>query len=110
MKRLYSNDNVAMAWHVRNMLEQQGIDVFIKNDRLYSIAGEVPVTECMAEVWVKNPLQYRFAAQLISEMEKGEQTESAPWQCPDCDEEIEGVFDICWNCSEDSNLDTELIV
>ena len=110
MKCLYSNNNVALVWHVRNMLEQQGVAVLVKNDRLYSIAGEMPITECMAEVWVKSPLQYEFAQQLIAEMESGSETIAAPWDCPDCGESIEGNFDICWNCQNGTVKDYELIV
>lgn len=108
MKRLYSNDNVAMVWHVKNMLQQQGIDVLVKNDKLYSIAGEVPVTECMPEVWVKNALHYRYAEQLIEEMEKGSDEHHPGWQCDECGENIEGSFDVCWNCQgvEDSEHDS----
>ncbi len=105
MKKLYSNDNVAMVWHVKNMLEQQGIDVLVKNDKLYSIAGEVPVTECMPEVWVQNALHYRYAEQLIAEMESAEQEEFPSWQCSSCGEQVEGSFGVCWNCQ--ANIDSE---
>ncbi len=98
MKRVYSNNNVAMVWHVRNMLEAQGIEVQVKNDRLYTVAGEVPLTECMAEVWVLKPLSYRFAEQLIAEMERGEGGGFAAWRCQHCGENNEGNFALCWNC------------
>ncbi len=104
MKCVYSNDNVAMVWHVKNMLQQHGIDVLIKNEKLYSVAGELPVTECMAEVWVKNALNYRYAEQLIAEMRTGRLEDLASWQCQDCGETVEGSFGVCWNCQglEDS--------
>lgn len=98
MKRVYSNNNVAMVWHVRNMLEAQNIEVQVRNDRLYTIVGEVPVTECMAEVWVVKPLSYRFAEQLIAEMESGESGEFSAWKCQHCGESNEGNFALCWNC------------
>jgi len=104
MKRLYSNDNVALVWHVRNMLQQQGIDVIVKNDKLYSVAGELPITECMPEVWVKNALHYQYAEKLIAEMEAGKPEDLTPWQCRVCGELVEGSFGVCWNCqsAEDS--------
>ena len=98
MKRVFSSDNVPMVWHVRNMLRQQGIDVLVKNDGLYSVVGEVPVTECMPEVWVKNSLQYRYAEQLVAEMHADEQEVLPSWQCGCCGESNEGNFAVCWNC------------
>lgn len=98
MKRIYSNTNVALVWHVRNMLEQQGIPVQVRNDKLYSVAGELPVTECMAEVWVQHPLNYRFAEQLVAELESAEPDAVADWQCNECGESVAGSFAICWNC------------
>lgn len=109
MKKFYSNDNVAMVWHVKNMLEQQGIDVLVKNDKLYSIAGEVPVTECMPEVWVKNALHYQYAEQLIAEMESSEQEPSPAWLCTSCGEMIEGNFGVCWNCHSSESDEGEII-
>jgi len=98
MKRVYSDNNVAMVWHVRNMLQAQDIDVEVRNDRLYTVAGEVPITECMAEVWVKNPLFYRLAEQLISEMKSGPEETLPDWQCASCGENNAGCFAVCWNC------------
>ena len=100
MKRVYSDNNVAMVWHVRNMLEAQDIDVEVRNDRLYTVAGEVPVTECMAEVWVVNPLCYRLAEQLIGEMKSGSEDLLPDWHCKACGELNGGSFAVCWNCQQ----------
>lgn len=98
MKRMYSDNNVAMVWHVRNMLKAQDIDVEVRNDRLYTVVGEVPVIECMAEVWVVNPLCYRLAEQLIAEMRTGSGESLPDWECPGCGEHNEGSFALCWKC------------
>ncbi len=107
MKRVYSNDNVPMVWHVRNMLEQQGIDVIVRNEKLYSVVGEVPVTECMPEVWVKSPLQHRYAEQLIAEMESGTEEVLKPWYCGCRGEFNEGSFAVCWRCESPVSMDGE---
>jgi len=98
MKRVYSDNNVAMVWHVRNMLQAQDIDVEVRNDRLYTVAGEVPVTECMAEVWVVNTLCYRLAERLIAEMTTDSGESLPDWQCPACGEHNAGSFALCWQC------------
>ena len=81
VKKIYSNNNIALVWHVKNMLEQQGIEVETRNDRLYSVAGELPVTECMGEVWVVSALP-----------------EFDAWVCHACHEKVDGTFAVCWNC------------
>ena len=110
MKRIYSNNNIVMVWHVRNMLEQQGIDVLVKNDKLYSVAGEMPLTECMGEVWVKQPLSYRLAEQLVAEMEAVETEPLADWVCPDCGEDNGANFGICWNCQNGTESESSLLL
>ena len=87
-----------MAWHVRNVLEQYDIATRIKNDKLYSVAGELPINECLAEVWVVNKLDYRRAVQIIQKLEQQEQGNEAQWRCRQCGEENAANFAICWSC------------
>ena len=47
MKKVYTADSPAIAWHFRNVLEQHGIASLVKNDLLYSVGGEVPIHECL---------------------------------------------------------------
>ena len=98
MKKIYSNNNIALVWHVKNMLEQQGIEAETRNDSLYSAAGELPVNECMGEVWVINALNYQTAERMVSEMEFASPTECEAWVCHVCHEEVDGSFAVCWNC------------
>ena len=98
VKKIYSNNNIVLVWHVKNMLEQQGIEVETRNDRLYSVAGELPVTECMGEVWVVSALYYQTAERLVSEMELASLPEFDAWVCHACHEKVDGTFAVCWNC------------
>lgn len=99
MKRVYSTDSVAMAWHISNCLEQHGINSTVKNANLYSVAGELPVTECMPEVWV-NRLDFSRAERLIREIETGSAQAGPDWQCAHCDEVNGDSFACCWNCQQ----------
>jgi|TARA_B110000263_G_scaffold71370_1_gene62337 hypothetical protein len=104
MKKVYSSDSVPMAWHVRNVLEQHEIPTTIKNDNLYSIAGEVPITECLPEVWVNNVLDFDRAELIIKEVQATSDEEGGgwkeDWQCENCGEFNGVVFEICWNCQQ----------
>lgn len=86
-----------MAWHMRNVLEQYGIEAQIRNANLFSVAGELPINECMPEVWVK-PLDERRAEQIIRELELAEDGSEPDWCCPGCGENNAGNFAICWRC------------
>ncbi len=98
MKRVYTADNVAMAWHVRNLLEQQDIAAIVRNDKLYSVAGEMPVHECLPEVWVEEKLNVRRAEQIIRTLALPVSEEGEEWTCGNCDVVNAASFDLCWNC------------
>lgn len=97
MKRVYTSDTVAQAWHIRNLLEQYGIKATIKNEQLYSVAGEIPITECMPEVWVED-LVFVRAEQIISDTELGTESAGDDWICNNCQESNGAAFGLCWNC------------
>jgi len=98
MKQVYTADSVPMAWHMANVLEYHGIQALVKNDKLYSVAGEIPFIECLLEVWVQNDQDYIRAGQIIKELESTAKTEEPDWHCRACAEENAGNFDLCWNC------------
>ena len=102
MKRIYTADSIAMAWHIRNVLQQHDIYAEVKNDRLASIAGETPITESMPEVWVK-PLYVRRAEQIIKESIQSDEPGGEDWVCSSCGEDNLGSFGVCWNCQSLSN-------
>ncbi len=102
MKRIYTADSIAMAWHIRNVLEQHDIYAEVKNDRLAAIAGETPITESMPEVWVK-PLYVSRAEEIIKEMFGLDEPQGEGWICSSCGEDNHGSFDICWNCESSVN-------
>ncbi len=105
MKRVYTADSAAMAWHIKNVLEHNNIDAIVKNEGLLSIAGEVPITECQPQVWVLNNLYVKLAEQLIQDIVGGQQVEGPDWVCNTCKESNLASFAICWNCQ--SSIDGE---
>lgn len=103
MKKIYTADSAAMAWHIRNVLEQHDIYAVVKNEKLASIAGETPITETMPEVWVK-PLFAKRAEQIVQEvLNSDDSPEGEDWICMTCGEENTASFDICWNCQDPAN-------
>jgi hypothetical protein len=93
-------------------LEQHEIPTTIKNDNLYSIAGEVPITECLPEVWVNNVLDFARAERIIKEVQATSEEEGdgwkEEWQCENCGEANGVAFEICWNCQQGTQSKVDL--
>jgi len=97
MKKLTAHESLAYIGHLRNVLEQSGIDCVIRNAQLSGGLGEIPFLECMPELWVLKDLDLARANELLSELDSP--AESAPqWRCRSCRELIDGQFIVCWNC------------
>jgi len=79
------------------MLEAQDIQCVIKNERLSSIAGEIPIVNVWPELWVKDNLKEKWAKEIITEFEKSV-VEGEMWTCENCGEEHGAQFKDCWNC------------
>ena len=99
MKKVYTADSPAIAWHFRNVLEQHGIASLVKNDLLYTVGGEVPIHECLPEVWVQEGLNAKYAESIIQSIENNEPTKNDMWLCQRCGESNFESFDICWRCN-----------
>lgn len=96
MKKVYSSDNVIMAGHVHSLLEANDIDCHLRNMNLTGGIGELPINECWPEVWVNDESEYLVAKRLIDDaLASADKFED--WQCQ-CNEIIEGQFEICWSC------------
>jgi len=97
MKKLTAHESLAYIGHLKNVLEQSGIDSVVKNAQLSGGIGEIPFLECMPELWVLKDLDLERATQLLTELESP--AEPAPqWRCRGCRELIDGQFTACWNC------------
>lgn len=105
MEKVYSTDNRFMVWHIKNILQNAGIECVVKNDLLSAAAGVLPPTECWPEVWVLNDANVAKAKSLMSDaldvsalhqnLVKGDD-----WLCLNCQETNESQFYHCWQCGE----------
>ena len=98
MKRVYSNESLAQAGHIKNVLEQQGIPCFVRNEQLGGALGEVPFLECMPEVWVYDDDLIERAHRIITDLTAEPATGADAWHCSACGETNEGQFAACWHC------------
>ncbi|MEO1227353.1 MAG: DUF2007 domain-containing protein [Myxococcota bacterium] len=111
MIRIYSSPTVALAHIVRDVLLGDGISAEVRNEHAISLAGGIPLDQCLAEVWVM-PEQAERAAAVVERMmpshgrgalslardgRGGELSEARPWRCA-CGEESPAHFELCWSC------------
>ena len=104
MKRIATAESLAEIGHLRNVLEQNGIDCTVKNEQLSGGLGEVPFLECLPELWVLRDSDADRAERLIGELRQ-EPVNGDSWRCSKCNEENEAQFAACWNCGKPGNSD-----
>jgi hypothetical protein len=54
MQMLFSSPNLIIVSQLKDMLQSEGIDCFLKNEVLSGIWGEIPWAEAWPELWVQN--------------------------------------------------------
>lgn len=90
-----------MVWQVKQLLEDNGIPCFIKNEFAIGALGELSPLDCLPEVWINDEGWKTRAQRFIDEMDtKNVALDSDPWQCTNCHESNESTFEICWKCSQ----------
>lgn len=102
MKLLYTNENVFLVNNVRNIIENLGIEIVLKNEFAAGAVGEVSPFDTWLELWVEES-DYEKATQALVNIDKGDKT--TEWVCGQCHELNDPAFEICWQCqSEAKNI------
>jgi len=96
MKMVYTNENHFIANNVKNLIEAQGINTFIKNEFSQGAVGEISAFDSWPEIWVFDDSDFERA----DEIAKSSQSSglSVDWVCNSCSEKNAPSFEICWNC------------
>ena len=101
MKMVYSNENRFFVIFVKNLIETDGIDVFIKNEYAQGGVGEISAFDCWPEVWIVNDVDFDRAMEVVTLSQQ--RTNKPDWICKQCSEENDVSFEVCWNCSSAEN-------
>lgn len=102
MQRVYSHQNPAMVYHAKNLLENRGIEAIIKGEHLAAATGGIAPTDAWVELWVVEEGQVEEALRIVEDaLDESEVAEAPPWTCPNCGEEVEGQFAVCWKCGQE---------
>ena len=99
MHRVYSHLNPALVQLVKNELDQRGIGAVARGEHLAAVAGGGAAAEAWHALWIADGARLGEAAEVVRAV-IGDEAEEVPepWTCPQCGEEVEGTFAVCWNC------------
>ncbi len=99
MPAFYASLKRLEVYHLRNLLETEGIYCVIRNEALSQLAGEIPFTECMLELWLKRADDRPRAEDVLKDFRSGP-APAGNWRCI-CNETMEGQFTACWRCGSE---------
>lgn len=102
MKCVYTHDNKLLVENAKNLLLNEGIEAFIKNDFASSGVGELSAIDTWPELWVQDERHYAAASQIIEQLTS--KYDGAEWFCKHCNEFNSAAFEVCWKCQTERVL------
>lgn len=99
---LYSHCNPILVENVKNLLQNQAIEVVCRNQYLSSGFGELSGIDTWPELWLVNERDYIKANAIILSLNT--KTNEREWCCPHCEAENPDNFTTCWQCQMDAPL------
>lgn len=102
MKLIYTNENRFLVNNVKNIVENAGIEVALKNEFAGGAAGGLVVFETWLELCVVDDADYDEAMRVIEALNSSEKVND--WVCSQCNETNDASFEICWKCQSESDV------
>lgn len=96
MKMIYTHENRLIVNNMKNILQRRGFDVFIKNEHVVSVIGEVSAFDSWLELWLVDEQDFALASMILANLKLDNQAED--WHCSKCAEVNAASFEWCWNC------------
>jgi hypothetical protein len=96
MKLIYTHENRFLVGNAHNILEQAGIRVVWKNEFASGAIGELSAFDAWPELWVVDDADHPHAIAILTNILSTPNTPE--WTCPQCDENNDAAFEVCWNC------------
>ena len=99
MKLIYTHENSFLVSNIKNIVENAGLPVFLKNEFLGGGSGDLAPLDTWVELWVANDSDYEQAVAIIDDFQNAEP--KSDWPCPSCGEMNADSFEFCWNCNKE---------
>lgn len=98
MKMVYTHENSLLVGNARNLLEQAGITVIMKNEFTSGGTGELSFLDTWPEIWVLDNADYPRAVRVIETALSDNAADD--WVCNSCGEHNDPSFQLCWQCQQ----------
>jgi hypothetical protein len=95
---VYTNENQFIVNNVKNLLETEEIETFIKNEFAQGAVGGLSVFEAWPEVWICNDSDFEPAMAIVKRAQEKDRT--GDWICKNCFEANDSSFEVCWSCQQ----------
>ena len=97
MKLVYTHQNFTQVALMRSLLDQERIPSITRNEHLSPLAGQLPLTEVMPQLWVADE-DFHLAQSVVSDSQNAPATDFQAWNCPRCGAHNEANMGACWRC------------
>lgn len=107
MKMLYTNESFFLVNNIKNLIEAESIDTFLKNEFAQGAVGEVSAFDAWPEIWVHNESDYEQALAIANANSvhntntNNIHANNTDWTCSQCSEINAPSFEICWQCQNE---------
>jgi len=98
MKLIYTDENRFLVSNMKNILQNEGVDVTLKNEYIAGGAGDLSPFDTWLELWVTEK-DYAKALKIITSIDNTDSTHD--WFCSQCHEKNSASFEICWQCQHE---------
>lgn len=96
--RVHTSPHAAIIQMLAQVLEGHGIRTEVRGAHLAGAVGDIPWVEAWAELWLLDDGDWKRAQPIVEDFIQQGSDPGPPWTCARCGEQVEGNFDICWNC------------
>ena len=96
MRMVFSNENRFIVANAKNILVAHGFELFVNNEHVAGVVGEVSAFDAWLELWVVNDADYERACRVLAMALSDHNAPS--WPCGQCREENDASFELCWHC------------
>lgn len=101
MKMVYTNESHFLVNNVKNLIEAEEIDAFLKNEFAQGALGEISPFDSWPEVWIYDDSDFDRAVE-ITELSLT-RSKKMDWICENCAEKNDPSFEICWKCQREKS-------
>ena len=109
---IYSNPDFSHVEHLQAELKSHGIACEIRTSRSSPLMNR-PLS--VSRLWILDASRTGQARQIVqavldetdddefgdAQALESEPPEGSPWTCPQCGEDVDGQFSVCWNCGSE---------